>query len=137
MANKLIDNNKINKEPKSNQTAHDRGVGSSDFVRHLSIDISIRFINICQHINTLPLLHVHYSTGRPRIQNQNNLVLVLRAYGSEFTKIPILGQPVKTQHHPLQRHAVKGRFDPFPDPFPSFPFPCQRYIRQRSIHYFE
>ncbi len=29
LANKLIDNNKINKEPKSDQTAHDRGVGST------------------------------------------------------------------------------------------------------------
>ncbi len=30
MANKIVDKNKINKEPKSNQTAQDKGVGSTD-----------------------------------------------------------------------------------------------------------
>jgi hypothetical protein len=33
LANKIIDKNKINKEPKDNQIANDEGVGSTEFVR--------------------------------------------------------------------------------------------------------
>ncbi len=61
MGNRIIDENKIGKEPKNNRIANDEGVDSSYFVRHLIIATSNRFINICQHINTLPLLLIHYS----------------------------------------------------------------------------
>jgi hypothetical protein len=37
MANKIIDKNKINKEPKNNRIANDRGVGSTDLLGILFI----------------------------------------------------------------------------------------------------
>ncbi len=42
MANKLIDKNKINKESKSNQTAQDKGVGSTGL---LYLIITLCWIN--------------------------------------------------------------------------------------------
>jgi len=35
MANKIIDKNKINKEPRNNRITNDGGVGSTDLVRQL------------------------------------------------------------------------------------------------------
>ncbi|MCP4373968.1 MAG: hypothetical protein GY797_38565 [Deltaproteobacteria bacterium] len=53
MANKIIDKNKINKEPKDNRIANDRGVGSTDFVRHLIVTSFIRF-NTDFHTDLIP-----------------------------------------------------------------------------------
>ncbi len=44
MANKIIDKNKINKEPKSDQTAQDKGVGSTDLKQDTRKTFTIRKI---------------------------------------------------------------------------------------------